>query len=306
MNEQEQQKSACVAPTSKGKIFLWRLLSTVLLWGVVLAPAFLYSHPLGDYLFVFLLMILSSLGLNEFYKIVASRGLVCFKGMGIVCGLILLGSTFYYLTGYWGKNAAHSRANDFETALLILFVLGLCVRQLFTKKNSHGLLTLATTFFGLMYVAWLLNFIQKIYYFTGVVGILYVFYFILVTKFSDMGAYLTGSLIGKHKVIPRVSPGKTWEGLGGAVVFSVGASIGFYLLAADYMKEMTLSHALILGVVLSLTAVVGDLIESLFKREAGIKDSGSFFPGIGGMLDLLDSILFNAPIMYLYLRYVIM
>jgi phosphatidate cytidylyltransferase len=72
------------------------------------------------------------------------------------------------------------------------------------------------------------------------------------------------------------------------------------------MHGMTLQHALILGVILSGTAVVGDLIESLFKREAGFKDSGAFLPGIGGMLDPLDSILFNAPIMYLYLRHVIM
>jgi phosphatidate cytidylyltransferase len=68
---------------------------------------------------------------------------------------------------------------------------------------------------------------------------------------------------------------------------------------------MTLTHSIILGIILSLTAVVGDLIESLFKREAGLKDSGSMFPGIGGILDLLDSLLFNAPIMYLYLRHVL-
>jgi phosphatidate cytidylyltransferase len=71
------------------------------------------------------------------------------------------------------------------------------------------------------------------------------------------------------------------------------------------MPEMSPLHAIILGVVLSSTAVVGDLIESLFKREAGVKDSGRFFPGIGGMLDLLDSLLFNAPIMYIYLRHVL-
>ena len=71
------------------------------------------------------------------------------------------------------------------------------------------------------------------------------------------------------------------------------------------MPGMTPLHAVILGVILSSTAVIGDLIESLFKREAGVKDSGKFFPGIGGILDLLDSLLFNAPIMYLYLRHVL-
>ena len=71
------------------------------------------------------------------------------------------------------------------------------------------------------------------------------------------------------------------------------------------MAGMKLRHAIILGIILSVTAVIGDLIESLFKREAGVKDSGRFFPGIGGILDLLDSLLFNAPIMYLYLRHIL-
>jgi phosphatidate cytidylyltransferase len=83
------------------------------------------------------------------------------------------------------------------------------------------------------------------------------------------------------------------------------ASLAFAHLAAGHLVGMTVIHAVILGVLLGVAAVVGDLIESLFKREAGAKDSGSFFPGIGGILDLLDSLLFNAPIMYLYLRHVL-
>ena len=103
-------------------------------------------------------------------------------------------------------------------------------------------------------------------------------------------------------MIPRVSPGKTWEGFGGAIVIATGVSLTFAHLAATKLPGMTLLHAVILGVLLSVSAVVGDLIESIFKREAGVKDSGGFFPGIGGILDLLDSLLFNAPLMYLYVR----
>jgi phosphatidate cytidylyltransferase len=161
-----------------------------------------------------------------------------------------------------------------------------------------------------MYVPWLLNFIQKINFFpftsgTAQSGTFYVLYFIVVTKFSDIGAYCVGSLIGRHKMIPRISPGKTWEGFGGAIVVSTGASVAFAHLAAPQLQGMTTTHAVILGVMLSVAAVVGDLIESIFKREAGIKDSGKFFPGIGGILDLLDSLLFNAPLMYLYLRHIL-
>jgi len=156
-----------------------------------------------------------------------------------------------------------------------------------------------------MYVPWLLNFVQKINFFPNVDGKFFVLYFILVTKFSDMGAYLTGSLIGRHKMIPRISPGKTWEGFGGAIFLSTVSSLVFVHFLGGKMSGMNWVHAVILGIVLSSTAVIGDLIESLFKREAGVKDSGGFFPGIGGILDLLDSLLFNAPIMYLYLRHIL-
>src|SRR5207247_3383381 len=181
-----------------------------------------------------------------------------------------------------------ARVNDFETVFLILFVLGLCVRQFVSKTNTKGILAISTTLFGLMYVPWLLNFIQKIHFFPKLDGSgkFYVLYFILVTKFSDSGAYAVGSLIGRHKMIPRISPGKTWEGFGGAIAVATGTSVLFAHFAGDRLRGMTLVHAVILGVILSSTAVVGDLIESIFKRESGVKDSGKFFPGIGGVLDL--------------------
>jgi phosphatidate cytidylyltransferase len=136
-------------------------------------------------------------------------------------------------------------------------------------------------------------------------GNFYVLYFILVTKFSDLGAYCVGSLIGKHKMIPRISPGKTWEGFGGAIVVSTLVSMVFAHFLKDRLYGMNYFHATILGILLSTAAVVGDLIESIFKREAKVKDSGRWFPGIGGILDLMDSLLFNAPIMYLYLRHIL-
>src|SRR5262249_1986283 len=121
----------------------------------------------------------------------------------------------------------------------------------------------------------------------------------------DTGAYVVGSLFGKHKMIPRISPGKTWEGFAGAIVVSTGVSVAFAHIAGSRLAGVNWVHAVILGVILSVTAVIGDLIESLFKREAGLKDSGAYFPGIGGILDLLDSLLFNAPLMYVYLRHIL-
>ena len=299
------------AAPSKGKVFLRRLTSSVILWTIVLSSLFSGHKLLSDYVFLLIMMVLAGFGLAEFYAMVEKRGLACFKIIGIAGGLALMMGTFLHVTGKLGIHGTPARVNDFETSFLILFVLGLCLRQFVSRANASGILAVATTLFGLMYVPWLLNFVQKITFFPfpaashAETGHFYVLYFILVTKFSDMGAYCVGSLIGKNKMIPRVSPGKTWEGFGGAIVVSTGVSLAFAHLAGPRLYGMTWFHAAILGVVLSVGAVVGDLIESIFKREAGLKDSGKFFPGIGGILDLLDSLLFNAPLMYLYLRHVL-
>jgi phosphatidate cytidylyltransferase len=292
---------------SKTKIFLRRLLSFVVLWTVVIAALFSGHKWISDYVFLVVMVLLGGFGLAEFYGLVEKRDLVCFKGWGLFGGLLLIVATFLRVSGTWGSDDGRARVNDFETSFLILFVLGLCLRQFVSRSNTAGILAISTTLFGLMYVPWLLNFIQKINFFPdiGDNGKFYVLYFILVTKFSDTGAYVVGSMIGKHKMIPRISPGKTWEGFGGAIVVSTAASMVFAHFLGDKMPGMTLTHAVALGILLSAAAVLGDLVESLFKREAGVKDSGKFFPGIGGILDLLDSLLFNAPIMYLYLRYVL-
>ena len=296
---------------SKGKVFLRRLTSSLVLWTVVLGALFSGNKTLSDVVFILIMLLLAASGMFEFYGLVRARGLVCFRKFGMAAGLLLVAGTFLHCTGQLGIHDSPARVNDFETIFLILFVLGLCIRQFMAKDNPHGITAMATTLLGLMYVPWLLNFIQKIEFFRFPPGALpdagtfYVLYFILVTKFSDVGAYCTGSLIGRHKMIPRISPGKTWEGFGGAVVISTAASVTFAHFAGAKLHGMNLTHALILGVVLSVSAVIGDLIESLFKREAGVKDSGGYFPGIGGILDLLDSLLFNAPLMYLYLRHVL-
>jgi phosphatidate cytidylyltransferase len=298
------------APPARLKTFLRRLISSVVLWTMVLAALFSSNRLVSDYVFLVVMVFLAAAGLAEFYGIVEKRDLTCFKGWGIFGGVLLMAGTFLQLTGHIGTQGSPARVNDFETSFLILFVLGLCLRQFCSRSNTTGILAISTTLFGLMYVPWLLNFMQKIQFFPLPAplegsGKFYLLYFILVTKFSDTGAYAVGSLIGRHKMIPRISPGKTWEGFAGAIAVSTAASLVFVHFFGDRMAGMNWRHAVILGVVLSIGAVIGDLIESLFKREAGLKDSGRLFPGIGGILDLLDSLLFNAPIMYLYLRHVL-
>ena len=293
------------AALSKFQVFLRRLVSFVVLWTILLTALFSRNRLVSDYVFLVIMVVLAATGLAEFYGLAAKRSLVCFERWGILGGILLMVGTFLNLTVQLGTSGSPARVNDFETSFLILFVLGLCLRQFFSRSNTAGILAISTTLFGLMYVPWLLNFIQKINFFPGVEGHYYLLYFVLITKFSDTGAYSTGSLIGRHKMIPRISPGKTWEGFVGALVVSTLASLVFVHFFGAKMTGMNWKHAIILGLILAIGAVVGDLIESLFKREAGVKDSGKFFPGIGGILDLLDSLLFNAPIMYLYLRHIL-
>ncbi len=186
-----------------------RLITSIVLWTIVISALFSGNRLISDGVFLLIMVTLAGLGLVEFYGLMEKRGLVCFKEWGIFGGLLLIVSTSVYLSGLLGAKEAPAKANDFETSLIILFVLGLCIRQFASHGNTAGILAISTTLFGLMYVPWLLNFIQKINYFPRINGhgSFYVLYFIVVTKFSDTGAYVVGSLFGKHKMIPRISPG---------------------------------------------------------------------------------------------------
>ena len=160
-----------------------------------------------------------------------------------------------------------------ETIFLILFVLGLCVRQFVARNNPSGIEAISVTLVRADVCAVVAEtFIQKINFFPNVDGHYYLLYFVLsITKFSDTGAYSVGSLIGKHKMIPRISPGKTWEGFGGAVILvSTGASVLFVHIAHNKMPAAmgTLGCQSFLASCSVSAAVIGDLIESLFKRES--------------------------------------
>ena len=227
------EPARAIPTPSKAQVFLRRLVSTAGLWTLILAALFSGSRFISEGVFILLIALLALAGLVEFYGLAEKSGMVSFKLSGVVGGLLLMVGTFLNLTGRLGTSGSPARVNDFETGFLILFVLGLCVRQFVSKRNVAGITAIATTLFGLMYVPWLLNFIQKISFFPfpagspADAGKFFLLYFILVTKFSDMGAYAVGSLIGKHKLIPRISPGKTWEGFGGAILVSTGASVAF-------------------------------------------------------------------------------
>jgi phosphatidate cytidylyltransferase len=291
-------------------VFLSRLFSSVVLWSVVMGTIFCGYEP-G---FFVLVSGLGLLGLWEFYSMLEHAKLPNFKMIGMACGTLLSVGSFYYFSkaglGRGGGDFPKS-SYDFEVATLVTFMLVVFTRQLFQKtRDPLPVETMAFTVFGLLYVPWLFSFLTKIVYLIPrdahghVMGHWYVLYLCVVTKFSDMGAYVTGSLIGRHLLIPHISPKKTWEGFFGALAFSTGGSFLLRWLIPAQLGYITSYDALVLGVGLGFAAIIGDLAESIVKRSADAKDSGHLLPGIGGTLDLIDSILFTAPILFFYLRFV--
>jgi phosphatidate cytidylyltransferase len=132
-------------------------------------------------------------------------------------------------------------------------------------------------------------------------GLFLLIAYVLITALDDIGAYFAGTRLGRHKMAPSISPAKTWEGWTGGFLASLAGGLFFAVLLASLDPLDGLAIAAISG----LLAPVGDLVESLVKREIGIKDSGRLLPGHGGLLDRLDAILFCAPAVYLYLRFVV-
>jgi len=296
----EETEPNTVTPRS---VFIVRFITTVALWSIALLIAFSGF----EILFWLLISVFGLIALWEFYGMLDHRSLPNFKVTGMICGTVMLVGSFYYFA-----KIGPAQSYDFETAVLLFFLLTVFARQMFARlRHDEPLQTMAYTLFGLLYVLWLFNFITKIVYVMprsssgAVTGQFYVLYLIAVTKFSDMGAYLTGSVIGRHLMVPQISAKKTWEGFFGALVFALLCSLALFKLMPGHLSVLTWTHATILGLLLGFAAVIGDLAESIIKRSTGVKDSGNLLPGIGGALDLLDSLLFTAPLLFFYLLLVI-
>ena len=288
---------------SSQRVFRRRLLSTVILWVFVLGTV------LSGYEQMFFIAIaaLGLLGLWEYYEMLDRRGIPNFKLTALICAVVFFAASFYTFRSY-----GPDKSYDFEIAVLVGFLVVVFGRQMFQRtRDRNPLETMAYTLFGLLYVVWLFNFLAKIVYLPPrgplgeITGQYYVLYLLLVTKFSDMGAYLAGTLFGRHKLVPHISPHKSWEGLVGAIVLATAGSFGLWLLIPQRLSVFTASDVAILGVLLGGAAVIGDLAESIVKRGADAKDSGGLLPGIGGVLDLIDSVLFTAPVLFFYMRLVL-
>ena len=196
--------------------------------------------------------------------------------------------------------------HDYKFLFLIVPFLFILVLQELFQKDEIPYQNISSSLFALLYITLpfatlnYLNFNKELYVKIGLTenwSLLLGFFIILWT--SDSMAYVVGRAIGRNKLIPRISPGKTWEGMFGGLAFSVLAG---YLFA--YITQSSVMHWMVMAVIISIFGLLGDLSESLLKRSGGVKDSGTLLPGHGGVLDRFDGILFSAPLVLSYLLFI--
>ncbi len=268
-----------------------RLKSGFLLGGALLAAIFFL--PAWAILPVLLLALY--LAMREFYALLDARGIPHFKIVGTGCGLALVSATWL---------AHHLQCpirSELDSILLFAAFAAVLFRQLAHTSTNRPWDTLAGTMIGILYVAFLFNFMVKLLTVWGdVTGRWLFLYLAAVVKFTDIGAYFIGCAIGRHKMIPRISPGKSWEGVAGGILVGTLAGLACWSFAPGL--PFSRGWAIGLGILLAMAGIAGDLIESLFKRASGVKDSGTLIQGMGGLLDVLDSLLFAAPVLYIALQ----
>ncbi len=231
------------------------------------------------------------LGLNEFFSLVERKGILIERWIGLAVGLLIPISILFEFEPTKG----------WELFFMVVALLTLFLLQLRRRDSSQAIVGVSTALFGIFYVSWCFSFLIKLRFLSGPSipsGSWLVALLLLITKGGDVGAYCVGSVVGRHPLVPRISPHKTWEGVMGGLLFSVG---GAWALRPVF-SQVPVQHLLILGLMLGILGQLGDLSESLIKRDCQVKDSGTLLPGMGGVLDVLDSLLFTSPICYFYVR----
>lgn len=270
-------------------------LAAIFLFICIWLSAFPYFRP-------FFTLILSAVvggAVFEYYKIAKGKGFLPLETIGITCSVLYVVAVFL---------STQSKALNFMPEM-ILVLTGLIIFTNYLVKDQNPLANAAITFFGLVYLAMPLACLLNITYFFPANSVQdgrwWVVFLLVATKMTDTGAYFIGKSFGHHKLAPYISPGKTWEGaIGGFFASLLAAFLLYCFIHFIYVTppiNLSLFHSLWLGGVLSVIAQFGDLAESLLKRDVGVKDSNQL-PGLGGILDVVDSLVFTAPLMYIYLK----
>ncbi|HXF38997.1 MAG TPA: phosphatidate cytidylyltransferase [Blastocatellia bacterium] len=267
-----------------------------ILTAIVGLPILLYTvwSP-TPYFFVALVAIAVVLALAEFYSLASKTGAKPQALAGYAAALVVIASFVY-------------EEPRLAIAALSALVIGSLAAAVFKPAEiKESLLAVSTTVFGVSYIALLAGCLAGVRMipdtFAGTGGTHFssklITAFFAIVMMTDTGAYYTGRTIGRHKLAPRISPGKTVEGSVGGFVAAIAAGL---LCKLIFFHELPIAHALLLGAAIGAIGQIGDLAESMLKRSANVKDSGKLLPGHGGVLDRIDSILFCAPLLYFYTR----
>ena len=258
---------------------------------IVAIPLLVLLAYLGGVYFLSFVLIISGLSFYEFSVMTKLKGANVNVNIGLIGLIIIILNSYRYFF-----NTIH---------LLILFLLVVLILELF-RNNGSAILNLAATLLGLFYLGIFGSTLIGIREFYPDIDGLYKHGgFLIISIFAtiwicDSAAFFGGTALGKHKLFPRVSPKKTWEGAIFGFVFAILAMLLAKSLVLDFLS---MKDTIIIGVIIGLFGQIGDLIESLLKRDAQVKDSSNIIPGHGGIFDRFDSLFFSAPIIYLYLTY---
>ena len=259
-----------------------------ILAALVFTPLFLLLIIKGSYFhYSILVLVLASLGLWEYFNLVGDRIDRKMRYIGILWGILLAGGLYV-------------GSSQVIIAMLTFGFISICLLRL-SKAGSLGTVfqEIGYTFIGPLYVGLLLGHLTLIR--ATVEGREYTLLLFLTIWMGDIAAFYTGLSIGKNKLYPEISPNKTVEG-------AIGGIIGCVIVVAAarvlYMKQMSIVDVAVISIGIAVMGQLGDLCESMFKRAAGVKDSGNLIPGHGGILDRFDSVMFAAPFLYYYLVFI--
>lgn len=264
---------------------------------VIISAAVLFV-PAGNFAVLIGLLVICGLAMREMYALMELGDLPASKKTGIAGGLLFVAVTWLA--------AKYSFSDSVLWSLLMILLMIIFFRLLAYSDARQALRNALGTLFGFLYVAFFWSFFVRLYMADGPESPTRVaFYLLLAVKWGDGGAYFIGSRFGRHKLAPEISPKKSWEGLAGGILFSCTVGILWWLFSDGTLgtRAFPLVHALILGVLFPIIGTLGDLVESMFKRAVNRKDSGHIAHGLGGMLDMIDSLLFTAPFMYVYIEF---
>ncbi|MBI5345568.1 MAG: phosphatidate cytidylyltransferase [Chlamydiae bacterium] len=271
--------------------FKKRFLESIILIGLIILML-----TFSDVFFVKIITVaavsfLAAVASFEFLKLLEQKNIVIPKPFFIISAVLQIIS--FFLASQIG----------FGSLPLAFFFLFLFVTFLLQFKTIEGsILKIASTIFSFIYVTAPLGLMLSILYKVEGDGMLWLIYLLLVTKIADIGGYLGGSLFGRNKLSPNISPNKTIEGFISGLLLSLLASITFGFLFQGFEGfDLSFLQSCILGFLLGTVGQIGDLCESLLKRDAAIKDSNAL-AGLGGVLDMLDSLVFNVPLLYFFLQ----